>query len=75
MNSATIQRLRAETPGTSGYIHLNNAGAALMAQPVFDAIRDYQELEFKTGGYETADLQRAEIAAAYACKTFSEVEK
>ena len=33
-----LARLRAETPGSAHRMHLNNAGAALMPQPVLDAM-------------------------------------
>jgi len=33
-----IDALRAQTPGCAGRIHLNNAGAALLAQPTLDAM-------------------------------------
>ena len=33
-----LDRLRAETPGVRHRAHLNNAGAALMPQPVLDAM-------------------------------------
>lgn len=48
-----------------GRIHLNNAGAALMPQPVIAAITDHIELEAHLGGYEAADAARPEVAAAY----------
>ena len=33
-----LDRLRADTPGSAHRVHLNNAGAALMPQPVLDAM-------------------------------------
>jgi hypothetical protein len=33
-----IDTLRPQTPGCAGRIHLNNAGAALLAQPTLDAM-------------------------------------
>ncbi|MCI0490743.1 MAG: aminotransferase class V-fold PLP-dependent enzyme [Blastocatellia bacterium] len=60
-----IERLRAETPGCEERIHLNNAGAALMPEPVKRAILDHIELESRIGGYEAADARREEIESAY----------
>lgn len=60
-----IERLRLETPGCSKRIHLNNAGAALMPQPVIDAIKDQLDLEASIGGYEAAAERESEIKAAY----------
>ncbi|MDZ7649074.1 MAG: aminotransferase class V-fold PLP-dependent enzyme [Cytophagales bacterium] len=45
--------------------HFNNAGAALMPQPVIDAIHDHINLEATIGGYEAADLKAKEIAGFY----------
>ena len=47
-----IQKIRSETPGTKTSIHLNNAGSALMPQPVYDAIVEHLDLEMQIGGYE-----------------------
>jgi selenocysteine lyase/cysteine desulfurase len=57
---------RNETPAArAGRIHLNNAGAALMPQPVFEAIQGHLRLELELGGYEAADAVSADIAATY----------
>ncbi|MCC3305440.1 aminotransferase class V-fold PLP-dependent enzyme [Sneathiella sp. HT1-7] len=47
-----IDKLRSETPGTENRIHLNNAGAALMPLPVYEAVKDHLNLELAIGGYE-----------------------
>jgi selenocysteine lyase/cysteine desulfurase len=60
-----IQRLRSETPGCAERIHLNNAGAALMPEPVVRAIQDHITLESRIGGYEAADARRDAIQGAY----------
>jgi selenocysteine lyase/cysteine desulfurase len=65
MASVDIQRLRAETPGCETCIHLNNAGAALMPEPVIRAIHDHITLEGRIGGYEAAEARRDAIDAAY----------
>ena len=46
-----VTRLRADTPGTDHVVHLNNAGAALMPQPVIDAMLGYLEYEVTHGVY------------------------
>ena len=57
---------RMDTPAAvRGRIHLNNAGAALMPQPVIAAVTDHIKLEVQLGGYEAADAARTDIAAAY----------
>jgi selenocysteine lyase/cysteine desulfurase len=61
----TLAAWRAETPGCEHRNHLNNAGAALMPQPVIDAITDHVRLEAEIGGYEAADARAAEIARGY----------
>ena len=47
-----INKLSADTPGCEQRIHLNNAGAGLMPQPVLDAITNHLLLEADIGGYE-----------------------
>ena len=49
-----IAALRAQTPGCASRIHLNNAGAALLAQPTIDAMTSHLRLETEIGGYEAA---------------------
>ena len=63
--SIDIARARAETPGTASVLHFNNAGSALMPQPVLDATVDYLNLEAQIGGYETASRQAAQIERLY----------
>src|SRR6202042_2469326 len=52
--SMDIDALRAQTPGCAGRIHLNNAGAALLAQPTLDAMTAQLRLEAEIGGGEGA---------------------
>lgn len=64
MSPQQIERFRAETPGVQHRIHFNNAGAALMPQPVIDAFFQHFQLEIEIGGYE------AEAAAYEAIEGF-----
>jgi selenocysteine lyase/cysteine desulfurase len=63
--SELLDKWRRETPGTAERIHLNNAGAALMPQPVLDACKAHLDLEAKIGGYEASDLESDEVARVY----------
>jgi len=63
---SSIDALRAETPGCAHKLHLNNAGAALMPQPVIDAVADHFSLEARIGGYEALADQRDAHEAVYA---------
>ena len=60
-----IEQLRAETPGCRQGIHLNNAGAALMPQPVIDAVSGYFESEARLGGYEAFDAAESDLDRFY----------
>ncbi len=60
-----IDQWRADTPGISQRIHLNNAGAALMPAPVLRAMTDHLQLEASIGGYEAAAARQPEIAGFY----------
>jgi selenocysteine lyase/cysteine desulfurase len=60
-----IGALRAQTPGCAGRIHLNNAGAALLAQPTLDAMTAHLRREAEIGGYEAAAEAQNAIAATY----------
>ena len=60
-----VPRARAETPGCAEVIHFNNAGAALMPQPVIAALHAYLDLEARLGGYEAADAQAEALEDFY----------
>ena len=56
---------RDETPGCAYRNHLNNAGAALMPEPVIRAIEDHLTLEAHIGGYEAAEERVEQINGGY----------
>ena len=56
---------RADTPGCSSVIHLNNAGASLVPQSVLRAVTAHLEREAQLGAYEAADAAAPEVALAY----------
>jgi cysteine desulfurase / selenocysteine lyase len=58
-------RARAETPGCAHVLHFNNAGAALMPEPVIDAIQGHIALEARFGGYEAAERESARLEHTY----------
>lgn len=60
-----LSRVRAETPGVSHCIHLNNAGAGLMPECVVSAIKDYLDLEARRGGYEAAAIESQRLTNVY----------
>ncbi|GJD59004.1 aminotransferase class V-fold PLP-dependent enzyme [Methylobacterium dankookense] len=65
MSGLDIARLRAETPGTAHGIHLNNAGAALMAAPVVEAVKAHLDLEARHGGHGAAERAADRLAAVH----------
>ena len=54
-----VAAARADTPACARVIHFNNAGASLMPEPVFEAVRGHLELEREIGGYEAEQRGRA----------------
>ncbi|OQP49776.1 aminotransferase V [Niastella yeongjuensis] len=61
LSEAEIQAIRAETAGTAGRIHLNNAGASLPPDVVVKTMVDFLQEEAVHGGYETEAKYRAQL--------------
>jgi cysteine desulfurase/selenocysteine lyase len=60
-----IAKLRSETPGVAHRIHLNNAGAGLMPQPVLDIMVGHLTREAEIGGYEAAGEAAPQLDGVY----------
>ncbi|MFW2383744.1 MAG: aminotransferase class V-fold PLP-dependent enzyme [Acidimicrobiales bacterium] len=63
--SLDIETIRAETPGCSSVIHLNNAGSSLPPAVVVDAVVDYLQAEARIGGYEIASDRAEALESVY----------
>ncbi|MGE0353709.1 MAG: aminotransferase class V-fold PLP-dependent enzyme [Gemmatimonadales bacterium] len=64
-HSPDLIRWRADTPGCTERVHLNNAGAALMPNAVLHEIESHLRLESRIGGYEAADERAAALDQGY----------
>ncbi len=60
-----VTALREETPGCKNVVHLNNAGASLMPEPVIAAQIGHLRLEAEIGGYEAKAEKLPQIEAVY----------
>ena len=64
-NDFDINRARAETRYCEDIVHFNNAGAALMPQPVADTLHNYLYKEERIVGYETANEEQEALDHFY----------
>jgi len=60
-----IDKIRADTPGTSSVVHLLACGSGLMPRAVTNAIVEHLELEQQIGGYEAQALKSIELDQVY----------
>lgn len=60
-----VAMFRSETPGVAHRVHLNNAGAGLMPQPVLDAVIGHLRREAEIGGYEAASEAAQTLDGVY----------
>lgn len=60
-----VEAERARTPGAAHVAHLNNAGAALPAAPVTDAVIAHLHLEARLGGVEAAASAHEAVERPY----------
>ena len=65
MAAIDVAAARADTPACERVIHFNNAGASLMPEPVYRAVRGHLDLEREVGGYEAERAAQAEVQAFY----------
>ena len=62
----TLSRVREETPGTRGRIHLDNSGSALLADPVIGVMQEAFQRDVAVGGYVAQAQQADRLEAGYA---------
>ncbi|GAB2736445.1 aminotransferase class V-fold PLP-dependent enzyme [Arthrobacter bambusae] len=60
-----VEKIRRETPGIAGQVHLNNAGAALMPDAVVNAVIGHISREAARGGYEAQAEAAEQIEDVY----------
>lgn len=65
LSSEQIAQVRKETPGLEGHLHLDNAGASLMPDPVIARMKAALEQDVLLGGYVAQEQQQEELNAIY----------
>ncbi|WP_342740869.1 aminotransferase class V-fold PLP-dependent enzyme [Bradyrhizobium sp. B117] len=65
LSDAEVDRLREDTPGVGHRIHFNNAGAALMPNPVIRGMVEYLQREAEIGGYEASAESTVRLEGVY----------
>ena len=60
-----VASVRADTPACKQIVHFDSAGASLMPDPVFNAIKTHLELERRVGGYEAERLAANKLEDFY----------
>ncbi len=65
IDATSLARIRAETPGIGGAVHLMACGSSLMPAPVVDEVIRFTRLEAELGGYEAAEAEAAALDAVY----------
>ncbi|XOV77950.1 MAG: aminotransferase class V-fold PLP-dependent enzyme [Aestuariibacter sp.] len=60
-----VKQYRDVTPGCSNVLHFDNAGAALMPDPVFDAMHNHLLIERNIGGQEAARQAKPVLESFY----------
>lgn len=60
-----VARAREQTPGCQRVVHFNNAGAALMPDPVLEAVIGHLRLEAEIGGYEAVERSQGALGRVY----------
>jgi selenocysteine lyase/cysteine desulfurase len=63
--SIDVARARRDTPACETVLHFNNAGAALMPQPVVEAVVHHLQSEARLGGYEAAAAAESAVERVY----------
>ncbi len=60
-----LMKIRNETPGAAGRVHLDNAGSSLMPSPVIAAQMDHLKREAEIGGYLAAEEAGVRLEKVY----------